>query len=305
MRFVCFHGYGTSSEIFEQQFTSIAKALGDHHEYVYLDGEVSVTRTELAGVFRGQTLGYYDGCNSEQVEQAHELITELLATEEEPFDAVLANSQGASLAISYLLHQQIQYPDKPPPFRFAVFFTPGIIISPDREYKTKEIRSFLDKVDQGDINKILAGLLDRNGRTMIEAEKFTGLVNLSARERELCLSLVQQTETLLHTRRNFKVSETNAYPDFTASIDCKDEFPRIFHPVYTDERIPIPTVHVIGSDENPAVKRLAKVAKMLCERDRVISVVHRGAHEIPHKNEGVDAVVRAIEKADFMGQRVW
>jgi hypothetical protein len=145
---------------------------------------------ELAGVFRGNTLGYYDGCNSEQVAQAHELITELLAAEEEPFDAVFANSQGASLAISYLIDQQIQHPDEPPPFRFAVFFTPGIVISPDRRYKTKEIRSFLDKLDQCDINKILVALLDSNGRGMIEPEKFTGLGNLSAGERELCLSLV-------------------------------------------------------------------------------------------------------------------
>ena len=146
---------------------------------------------ELAGLFHGNTLAHYDGCDSKQVEQAHELVTELLADEERPFDAVLANSQGASLAISYILHQQIQYPDRPPPFHFAVFFTPGIVVSPDRKYKDEEIRSFLDKLDQGDIKKILVGLLDSNGRAMIEPEKFKGLYNLSARERELCLSLVR------------------------------------------------------------------------------------------------------------------
>jgi hypothetical protein len=97
----------------------------------------------------------------------------------------------------------------------------------------------------------------------------------------------------------------NAFPDLTASPDCKDEFPRFFHPVYTDERISIPTVHVIGSDENTAVKRLAEIAKMLCEREKVISVVHRGVHEIPHKSGGVNAVVQALEKADFMSQRTW
>lgn len=110
---------------------------------------------------------------------------------------------------------------------------------------------------------------------------------------------------MFQTRRNFKVAETNAYPDITAVPDSKNEFPRFFHPVYTDERIFIPSVHVIGSEDNPAVKRLADIAKMLCMRDKVISVVHRGAHEIPNKSEGVDFVVRAIEKADFMGQRIW
>jgi hypothetical protein len=48
MKFLCLHGYGTSSEIFEQQFSSIAQALGEHHEYVYLDGEVEVTRTGMS-----------------------------------------------------------------------------------------------------------------------------------------------------------------------------------------------------------------------------------------------------------------
>lgn len=122
----------------------------------------------------------------------------------------------------------------------------------------------------------------------------------------LLMSLkVQEIETLLHTRRIFNVTETNAFPDFTASVDFKEEFPRFFHPVYTEERISIPTVHVIGSDESSAVKRLAEIAKALCEREKVIAVIHRGAHEIPHKTEGVEAVARAIEKANFMGQRMW
>lgn len=88
-------------------------------------------------------------------------------------------------------------------------------------------------------------------------------------------------------------------------MDCKIEFPRFFHPVYTEERVAIPTVIVVGRNENSAVRRLAEVATALCVRDKVISVTHNGAHEIPHKIDGVDAVVRAIEKADFMGQRVW
>jgi len=206
MRFLCLHGYGTSSEIFQQQLAGISTALGDHHEYVYLDGEISVTRTgtvryneqasaaniaeELAGMFHGKTFGYYDSCESQQVERAHGLVADLLADEELPFDAVLANSQGASLAVSYLIHQQIQHPDQPPPFRFAVFFTPGIVVSPDPKYKDKEIMSFLDKLDQNDIDKILAGLLDRNGKAMIEPETFTGFHNLLPKEQELCLKLV-------------------------------------------------------------------------------------------------------------------
>lgn len=50
------------------------------------------------------------------------------------------------------------------------------------------------------------------------------------------------------------------------------------------------------------MKRLAEVAKQLCAREKVIEVRHKGAHEIPSRSEGVDAVVRGIERADFMGR---
>lgn len=116
---------------------------------------------------------------------------------------------------------------------------------------------------------------------------------------------VEHIETLLTTRRNFKVSEMNSFPDLAASVNFKDEFPRFFHPVYTEERVSIPTVHIIGNNENLAVKSISEIAKMLCETKKVISVIHNGSHEIPHKDGGVEAVARAIEKADFMGQRVW
>jgi hypothetical protein len=145
---------------------------------------------ELAGLYHGKTLAWYDGCNSDQVALAHELVAELLAAEEQPFDAILANSQGASLAISYLLHQQILHPNQPLPIRFAVLFTPGIIISPDREYKSSKVDSFLGKLDPIDIEKITRGLLDSNGRARIEPEMFVGLRNLYGTERELCLALV-------------------------------------------------------------------------------------------------------------------
>jgi hypothetical protein len=45
MKILCLHGYGTSGTIFEEQLSSVIAALGHHHEFVFLDGEVSVTRS--------------------------------------------------------------------------------------------------------------------------------------------------------------------------------------------------------------------------------------------------------------------
>lgn len=45
MKFLCLHGYGTSGAIFEKQITAIRYALGDEHEWVFLDGEVAVEKS--------------------------------------------------------------------------------------------------------------------------------------------------------------------------------------------------------------------------------------------------------------------
>ncbi len=84
----------------------------------------------------GKSLAYYDGWKAEDVEAAHEAHCSTLEDEEVPFDGVLAFSQGASLAISYVISQRILHPDEPPPFRFGVFFTPGFILSPRSKLQT-------------------------------------------------------------------------------------------------------------------------------------------------------------------------
>jgi hypothetical protein len=45
MKLLCCHGYGMSSEIFKEMTQSLVAGLGSHHEYVYLDGEVTVNRS--------------------------------------------------------------------------------------------------------------------------------------------------------------------------------------------------------------------------------------------------------------------
>jgi len=71
---------------------------------------------ELAGFIPGKNLAYYDGYEADHVAAAHELLQTTIQAEEIPFDGVVGYSQGASLAISYLIQQQIEHPNRPPPF---------------------------------------------------------------------------------------------------------------------------------------------------------------------------------------------
>lgn len=243
----------------------------------------------------GKSLAYYDKWGAEDIEQAHELLDATIDEEESPFDGIIAYSQGASLAISYILQQQSLHPEKPPPFRFGVFFTPAFILSPDPDYKSAEVMSFLDKLDRSGLEMFDQALNPRNFRVSLEAEKFPGLEKLSHRERELCLGLWGNVEAMAQTRKVFQMEG-----EVVARQLNKKDFPRLFHPVYTAERVPFPTVHVTGSEEDRSTLHLANVAKGLC--DGAVSLVNQGGHEIASKRETVIAIVRAIEKADFDGK---
>lgn len=45
MKLLVCHGYGCSSEIMEQMMSSVIPAIGSHHEYIFLDGEIKVNRS--------------------------------------------------------------------------------------------------------------------------------------------------------------------------------------------------------------------------------------------------------------------
>ncbi len=66
-----------------------------------------------------------------------------------------------------------------------------------------------------------------------------------------------------------------------------------------------PTVHLVGCTEDSAARRLAEVAKELCNPSERVFILHDGGHEVPQKKETADAVARAIEKAFFYGQGSW
>ena len=328
MKLLCLHGYGTSGDIFEKQLASITRALGDHHEYVYIDGEFPVTKsgmsiliklfagltehtTDLAEVFPGPYLAFFKWRSPEDLSEAHDLLEATISSEEVPFDGVVAFSQGASLVISYIIQQQIEKPDNPPPFRFGLFFSSFAVQSPDADYNYTEF-TFMSKLDHADVVAI-HGIPTGNGQPALVPENFTGFGNLIRREQELCSALVRHFQAVIEARNFFGIEERDSpppkhtrYSESNEQSDVARHFLRLLHPVYTTQRVPFPTVHVFGSDDAPAPRRLGKIAQELCDPDKLFLVENKGgAHDIPQKKSNVDAVVRAVEKAYFLGQRLW
>lgn len=321
MKLLCLHGYGTSATIFEQQLARILEALGDEHEYVFLEGEVQVAksgtrhlldssailrltfRTELSGVFPGPYLTYYSGSESEPVRLACELITATLEAADEPFDGIVGFSQGGGLAMTYLIQHQILFPHKPPPFHFALFFSPGAIISPDPKYGQKEIMSFMTKLTIADEAKLHEGLAhDITTRRYGGPDGLEGAATFTPQDLAVANALMGTASAVVGTRNALQIDDYNPLFDANSQDITAIDFPRFFHPVYTPQRVTIPTVHVVGRNDVAAIRQLESLAQELCSGGKVDVIEHEGSHDVPRKEKDVEVIVRAIERAHYFGK---
>ncbi|TVY80404.1 Esterase FUS5 [Lachnellula suecica] len=135
MRFLCLHGMGTNSEIFETQSAAIRYGLGDEHTYEFL--EATITAPMAPGIEtlvspNTECFTWTDDSSRESYVTSYKKalmdLDEFLA-EYGPFDAVMAFSNGAALAASLIIQKLQNCPqeqDASPVFKCAVFFSGGI-----------------------------------------------------------------------------------------------------------------------------------------------------------------------------------
>ncbi|OTA97787.1 hypothetical protein M434DRAFT_391700 [Hypoxylon sp. CO27-5] len=140
MRFLCLHGSGTNSQIFETQTAAIRYELGDHHTYEFAEGALpSVLAPEFNGIVspKDDFFSYIDLDNLDSCVSA--LINlDTYISEEGPFDGVWAFSQGAMIAATYIVwkaRQNTVQQRVAPPFKCAVFFSAWEAYDPDLLWK--------------------------------------------------------------------------------------------------------------------------------------------------------------------------
>ncbi|WPH02496.1 Hypothetical protein R9X50_00536100 [Acrodontium crateriforme] len=300
MKLMCLHGYGTSGAIFQRQLSPIIEALGRNHQWIFVDGEVDVGASDLAEYHTGPYHAYHEGIEPTAVQTAHDLIDAVL-DEEGPFDGVVAFSQGASLAISYILQHKRQHPREPSPFGFAVLFSPGFVLSPDLDYKRHILKPLVNHMTFERFQALLSKPLNCQQKlTMAEVYK---MQHLDEREKNAVYEVLQTAVSVLGTRRSLGFENDEVFFKTTANGMIDEEaFPRFFHPVYTTELISIPTVHVVGRQEPPSLRRLATVARDFCEKSCMTVFEHGDGHRPPRNPGDVMAVVSAIEQANMFSQ---
>ncbi|KAF7187621.1 Esterase alnB [Pseudocercospora fuligena] len=301
MKILVCHGYGMSSEILEQMMSSVISAIGRHHEWVFLDGEVTVNRSAMAEFIPGRHLSYWDAWGAEGLKAAFELMEDTIE-EKGPFDGVYGYSQGGAFVLGYLLQRLIDHPEKPLPFKFVAFQGTAAALSSDPEYNSAEIMSALEKLSEKEKKELHDGFISRQGHK--DPRTFDAVKDgrIQGRDKEIFVALIDMVQSSLGARNFFGIDES----DGTNAIDPDSyglaDFPRFFNPVYTKQRIPIPTVHIRGHFDDPAATRLAEIAQELCDPSKVQLVKYNGVHELPTKEPDVTNIARAIEKAYGMGQ---
>lgn len=208
------------------------------------------------------------------------MLTEIIE-DEGPFDGVLGFSQGGSLAVAYLLQHEIDHPDEPAPFKFAAIFSSIISFTPDARY----------------CEEIIQGLTE---------EEFAALARFPDSDFE---SLSRGPRTLFESMA--EALSAGQKGGFLPSHPDEDVFqrgetsmiPRVIHPDLVKQRIRIPTIHVVGKEDNPLMIRQSELMYKVCDPAMSKWLEHSGGHDIPRKPADAKAAVKAMEWAIAEGEQ--
>ncbi|RDL32027.1 Uncharacterized protein BP5553_09429 [Venustampulla echinocandica] len=128
MHFLCLHGLGTNSQVFEVQTAGLRYELGDQHTFEFVEGTIPWPMAPgISSLFDtdGSYYSYFDPNSPKSALDAlHQLDEYVMA--EGPFDGVLAFSQGACLAAMHLIRKRQQDSrggQAQPPFNCAIFLS--------------------------------------------------------------------------------------------------------------------------------------------------------------------------------------
>ncbi|RMD42208.1 hypothetical protein DV735_g2939, partial [Chaetothyriales sp. CBS 134920] len=266
------------------QLQVVWKLLDKDIDPFYLDGETEAPKANgLSAFTKGPFYCYHDAFDPTSVKKAHEMLSEVIE-EEGPFDGIVGFSQGASLAVAYLLQHEIDHPNEPAPFKFAALFSSIISFTPDERY----CDNILQNMTEEDLKALATfpdadfSVLSPDARTLFEAMAEA----LSAGQGGGFLAAHPDKDVFLR-------GETS-------------RIPRIIHPDLVKQRVGIPTIHVVGRQDDPLMIRQSELMYRLCDPTVSKWVEHSAGHDVPRQVQDAKAAVTALEWAISEGQeQVW
>ncbi|KAK3934592.1 serine hydrolase FSH [Diplogelasinospora grovesii] len=274
-RVLALHGVGSSASILRDQLSPLITELGPGYEFIFLDGAVERERGPgMTLSYLGPFYSYTKGYTPAEIRDALDDLGEFIK-DNGPFHGIIGFSQGASMAAAYLLDHHARQPDTPQPFGFAVFLSSVACFSPNEACYRSIVQDILDNnfvavepFPQGDFDK-----LPSKGRV------FAGYLALTFKVAKVVGAVLPREDIAFFKHRAPK------------------RIPRALHPSLTEERIKIPTVHVIGEADLPAMTEQSRLVCGLCDDSLARVHRHAGGHGVPSRKADVRTLAGSIEWA--------
>lgn len=307
MRFLCLHGRGTNSDIFEAQLGRCQKReetredrrrghrsttdysnpgpltsrLAQAHEFDFIDGEIECKAAPgVDSFYPPPYLCYHARHETPYIQSAHEYINTVIE-EDGPYDGIIGFSQGAALAASILLARQIEQPYTPPPFRIAIFICSALPYSPSPVIGLDISREFPA------IEAKMAAFLG-----ISDGEDHTGAWGVKKIDGEATASWPSSSSSSMDSldESSRSSSDSGSAPKtygFGFGLGPKSR--------QAEARIYIPTVHIIGRVD-PWADHSALVRDS-CQKDKMYTKYHAGGHEVPKTESELDECAGLINLA--------
>lgn len=203
-----------------------------------------------------------------EIDAAHALIEEAI-DEHGPFDGVLGFSQGAALAISFLLEHRMAYPDELLPFRFAIFYSPTIPCAAN-EASCQSVFGSLSLVDQQRL---------RSGQDKQIAQLPEPVRSVT----ESFVKVIKGTKSITREPVSFFLDRP------------LDLVPCVLHPDVVPTRITLPSVHLRGKEDIPGLDDCGLLVEALCDSKTRKSIKHSAGHNIPRSGPEIRQMLSALE----------
>lgn len=305
---------GCSGAIMEKQFSTLMKGLDATFEWIFVDGDLDAPRakgrrpavhralrhadllsSDLPHSVRGPYLAYYDNLDPASMQRPCELVASVI-DDEGPFDGFIGFSQGAAVGLSFLVDWEINRPDEPLPFKWAMFFSSIVAASPDVGFMRREMSNARDQFDEVVESGMEINLEDeeefpdktvKGGRLALWTE--------SGRQR-MTLEIINLLRVCLAGASDLGLDTSNITQGIKDGTITIDQFPRIFHPLLVSQRLRLPTLHVAGKKDNPYLLRQARLMKRLCASESSVYMEHSSLHELPADAKELDSILKAMQR---------
>ena len=189
------------------------------------------------------------------------------------------------------MQHEIEAPESPRAFRFAILFSVCTAISSDGTLYDDVLSRF------GPYETELFGNLITSCKY---GHRFEVDTNSAAQDKS-----VQSLLDIAIPTFQVGFDYNFIFPEqFTALVEEGDPhtLPRVYVPALIKERIKIPVIHIIGKRDDPLLKTQSEAMKGLCLPKLLYCIQHQEGHDIPRGSE-VDEIVKGIEWATDISLR--